>query len=309
MRYRWSPANVTSVIGGITLPLLIGYFWLGLFETFGWGPAVVLLVLTAASGIWWLAEAVWEYRHRGDLEALAGHVGWEFRDFTSDYRYRFRSYPFDQGTDREDIHLVRGTFHGRPCASFTHRYNAGDDDTMSTLSFEITLVELPVALPTVDIVPEDTMARLTKLLGGADIDFESAQFNRHWRVKSDDARYAHALLHPRMLHRLNREDARGSAIRFEERAVMMWSANRSGAGDLTRRLGVLTALAAMVPPHLEREYIELELAQERESEQVRTAQEKAWSSAPLWATTPGALSSGYRAAQDARENPPQPPLA
>ncbi|MEX0913773.1 MAG: hypothetical protein WDZ57_02355, partial [Demequina sp.] len=64
---------------------------------------------------------------------------------------------------------------------------------------------------------------------------------------------------------------------------------------------VLTALAAMVPPHLEREYLELELAQERSSENLRLAQQKEWQGAPLWATTPGALSSGYRAAAEARE--------
>ena len=295
------------MIGGITLPLLIIYFWMGLYEAFGFGPMVILVVLTVASGIWWIAEAVWEARHRGDLEALTEHVGWEYRDFTSDYRLRFRSFPFNQGTEREDVHLARGTFHGRQCATFTHRYNMGDDDSMSTIAFQITVVELPVALPTVDIVPEDSMARMATLLGGMDIDFESAQFNRHWRVKAADARYAHALLHPRMLHRLNRADAHGSAIRFEERAVMMWSANRRGAEDLTRRLGVLTALAAMVPPHLEREYLELELAEEKASENLRLAQEKDWEGAPLWATTPGALSSGYRAAAEAREEPPPPP--
>ena len=291
MHYRWSPANVTSIIGGITLPLLVIYFWMGLYEPFGWAPAVILVMLTAASGIWWLAEAIWEHRHQGDMEAFAQHAGWEYRDHISDYHFRFRSYPFNQGTDRLDLHLLRGTFQGRQCATFTHKYNLGDDDSMSTLSFQVTLVELPVVLPTVDIVPEGAMGRLTKLLGGRDIDFESAEFNSHWRVKSADERYAHALLHPRMLHRLNRRDALGSAIRFEERTVMMWSANRRGTEDLARRLGVLTALAALVPPHLEREYRELELAEETASEQLRISQEQQWGNAPLWATTPGALTS------------------
>ncbi len=299
MHYRWSPRNVTSVLGVFATTAIIGYIYLGLYEILGAAPLIVLLLLAAISGGWWIAETVWEHRHRGDLQAFAEHVGWEYLPYTSQYRLRFRSYPFNQGTDREDVDVLRGTLHGRQCASYTRRYDAGSNDSNAILSFQITMVELPVRLPTVDIVPVDAMSRVTSLLGGAPITFESAKFNRHWRVKSNDARYAHALLHPRMLHRLNSADAYGYAIRFEERAVLMWRAERAGTEDLARRLGVLTALANLVPPHLEREYLELELEEERVAAQMLAAQEQAERGAPLWAREPGALTSGYHRAQQA----------
>lgn len=297
MRYRWSPRNVTSVLGACATSALLAYFYLGLYEPFGFTPLILLVVIVVASGVWWLVDSVWEHRHRGDLRAFAEHVGWEYVERTPEYRFRFRSYPFNQGTDREDIDVLRGTFHGRKCATYTRRYDAGSNDSSAMLSFQITMVELSVKLPTVDIVPEDAMSRVTSLLGGVPIEFESAKFNRHWQVKANDARYAHALLHPRMLHRLNSHDAYGYAIRFEERAVIMWRAERAGTDDLARRLGVLTALANLVPPHLEREYLELELEEERVAVQMRAAQEEAEKNAPLWARTPGALTGGYQQAQ------------
>lgn len=308
MHRRWSPRNVTAVIVAFAVPAAYVYFRFDLLVVFGIGPLAVLGVIALAAGFWWVVELYWEGNHRENLKAFANLHGWEYLEWTSEYRSRFRSFPFNQGTYRQDLDVLRGTFHGRQCVSYTRQFDLGSDDTNAVMSYNITIVELPVALPTVDIVPEGAFDRLAKRLGGRDIDFESAEFNRSWRVKSHDARYAHALLHPRMLHRLNSDDARGNAIRFEERAVMMWTAERQGTDTLARRLGVLTALAKLVPPHLEREYRELELEQEKAAEELLEAQRVAELNAPLWARTPGALTGGYAKAREARNVEEEEPL-
>jgi hypothetical protein len=288
---RLSPSNVFAVVGSSALSALVIYWYLGLHSVFGFGPLGLLLVVVAASGIWWVADAVWHHRHRGNLRDFAEHHGWEFRERTSEYRSRFSSYPFGQGTDRADLDLLRGTFHGRECATFTRRYDMGSDDSNAMVNFQITLVELSVNLPTVDLIPADAFTRMANLMGGTNIGFESAEFNSYWHVKSTDARYAHALLHPRMLHRLNRADARDYFIRFEGRAVLMWRPDRSGTEDLARRFGVLTTLAGLVPPHLEREHLELEAERQRMADGMARARMEAEKNAPEWARNPGALTS------------------
>ncbi|PKQ27132.1 MAG: hypothetical protein CVT64_01405 [Actinobacteria bacterium HGW-Actinobacteria-4] len=299
---------MTAAILAFVFPAGYAYVYLDLYLWFGMTPFVVLVVLALASGVWWIIEATWEHRHRQDLRAFAKVHGWEYVEWTSEYRLRFRSFPFNQGTDRQDVNVLRGTFHGRECVSYSRQFDLSSNDTNAIQSFDITLVELPVKLPTVDIVPEGAFDRLARSLGGGDIEFESAEFNQSWRVKSNNSRYAHALLHPRMLHRLNRDDARGYNIRFEERAVMMWTAEREGTDTLARRLGVLTALAKLVPPHLEREYLELELEEEREAAALLEAQRVAELNAPLWARTPGALTGGYAKAREVRGVADEPEL-
>jgi hypothetical protein len=309
MHRWWSPRNVTAVVLAVAVPAVYLYWNLGLISLLGVGPILALIVVVLAAGTWWIVEAVWEGKHRENLMAFAKLHGWEYVEWTTEYLTRFRSFPFNQGTYREDLNVLRGTFHGRQCVSYTRQFDLGSNDTDAVVSYDITMVELPVKLPTVDIVPEGGFDRMAKLLGGRDIDFESAEFNRVWRVKSYDARYAHALLHPRMLHRLNEADARGYAIRFEGRAVMMWTAERESIGTLAKRLGVLTALAKLVPPHVEREYLERELEEERAAEALLEAQRVAELDAPLWARMPGALTGGYAKAREARGLADEPELS
>lgn len=309
MHRRWSPRNVTAAIMAFAVPAVYVYFQVDLYDLLGIRPLAVLGVIFLASAVWWIVEIRLDHMHRDDLQGFADRHGWEYVDWTTKYRSRFRSYPFNQGTSREDIDVLRGTFHGRQCVSYTRQFDLGSHDSNALATFHITIVELPVKLPTVDIVPEGAFDKFAKLLGGKDIDFESTEFNESWRVKANDSRYAHALLHPRMLHRLNRADARGHAIRFEERAVMMWTAERQGTDTLAPRLGVLTALAKLVPPHLEREYLELERAEQKAAEALLEAQRVAELNAPVWARTPGALTGGYAKAREARGLEEEPELS
>ena len=174
------------------------------------------------------------------------------------YRDRFHAFPFGVGRAARDVDLVCGPYNGFSCASFTHQYEEGKEDEINVpRTWQIDMVDLPYPLATVDILPDDLIAKFAKLLGGQDIDFESAAFNARWRVKAGDAKYAHDIVHPRMMERLLWSDAAGMAIRIEGSAVYAWAVERRGPEDLARRLSVLTAVARLIPEFVYREFKEV----------------------------------------------------
>jgi hypothetical protein len=58
---------------------------------------------------------------------------------------------------------------------------------------------VPSAWPNLSIVPEELGSRIATAMGGRDIDFELESFNREFQVRSDDPRFAHALVDARIV--------------------------------------------------------------------------------------------------------------
>ncbi|WP_084125263.1 hypothetical protein [Demequina sp. NBRC 110054] len=283
----------------------------------GWGVGASALVTVgilgglAAAG--WAGFQFWRrLAHRKELTEFAASHGWQFEGRTTAYSGRFSGTPFDSGTRRRQEDVLRGTFAGARCATYTHVYEidrrrtqasggtlglalfddaglgsalvSGSSRGSRVEAFQVTLVELPVDLPRIDLVPEGIGSRAAKLFGGSDVDVESHAFNQRWRVVSHDPRYAHSLLDPRMIDRLVQSDATGVALRIDGGALMMWSPGRRGVEDLARRLSLLTSVARRIPAHVVREHLEAGLGRGEHRPVPPTA--------PDWATTPGALTSG-----------------
>ena len=252
----------------------------------GWVLVVALLTLTAGA-LFWIVDTVLEWRHSREYTHFAALHGWEFVKFTRAYSNRFAAFPFSTGVDPHQRNVLKGTLNGVDCATFTHHFEIRDENNKSVDQiFQVSLVEIPVVLPRLEVVPEGVAAKFSKALGGRDLDVESYEFNRRWRVLCNDPRYAHAVLDPRMVERLLKPDALDLAIRIEGGAVMAWQAGRMGTDTLARRLGVLTAVARRIPAHVVREYQDLGALNYAGKERPIP------DSAPEWATTPGALTSG-----------------
>ncbi|MCJ7826907.1 MAG: DUF3137 domain-containing protein [Demequinaceae bacterium] len=289
MHYRYPPSRIfAGVAGGGGAIALAGLQsdWLLLV---GWWPFAIIGGVLALSGGYWIWDAFAEERHLHTMAKFASVNKWEFSIGTPAYLHASRalhSFPVDQGVNQRDTACISGTYNGRRCSSFTHEYEIGTgDEKRHTERWQITVVELEYPLKTVDILPDDVLAKFAKSLGGQDIDFESADFNRKWRVMARDLKYAHDIVHPRMIERLLRPDADGLAIRVEGRAVMCWRWERRGPADLARRLGVLTSIAKLIPEFVLREF-------EYEQKKIEEAARKREEDAPDWANTPYALTSG-----------------
>lgn len=288
MNYRYPPGRILATLSGAGG--VVGYFALHFDWVFlaGWWPILIVVGLIIASVSYWVWDLTAASRQANAMAKFAHVNKWQFELETGTYRRKLSAFPFGQGTNPRDLNCISGNYNGKRCSSFTHEYDIGAHEEKGknqTDRWQITAVELEFPLQTIHILPDDTLAKFSKFFGGQDIDFESAAFNEKWRVVGHNLKYAHDIVHPRMMERLLRSDANGMAIRIEGQYVLSWTWNRQGPANLARRFGVLTSIAKLIPAFVLREF-------EYEYKKLDEVRRKREENAPDWATTPYALTSG-----------------
>ncbi|WP_062465304.1 hypothetical protein [Demequina soli] len=251
---------------------------------FGGRAAWVILAAGALAGLFAAWEGLARLRHRDASAAFAASHGWTHTPRTAKYSLRFSGMPFDlSGTSVRQEDVLEGRYGGARCATFTHVVETQRDGDRTTAQvFQVTLAELDVRLPRLDIVPESLAGRIAQAFGGIDIEVESHAFNERWRVIARDRRYGHDVVDPRMIERLLQWDAEGRALRIDGGAVLMWSSGREGVDTLAKRLDVVSGVARRIPAHVLRRYAD-------EGQEIPDPD--APLAGPDWAVTPGALTS------------------
>jgi hypothetical protein len=258
-----------------------------LFVVLGWytqSSTMWLLALVAGvfAGGYWVWDQWHSHRHGSALKKFALQNGWSYSPGGHGLTAGLSGFPFDVGTNRRAEDVLQGVFSGRRCVTFTYRFEyRSNDDAPVTQIFTITSAEVAIDMRRIDIVPESFGTRMLGGIAGTDIDLESAQFNREWRLLCDDKRYAVDVIDPRMMEMLLRPESLGRAIHIERRQVVTWSPGRASLDDLSRRLTAVCGIAARVPNHVL-----------RTGQDAQRAQEAREANAPSWANTGGILNSG-----------------
>ncbi len=116
--------------------------------------------------------------------------------------------PFGQGRRQRTEDVVQGTTSGLPLTAFRYRWETTHTRTVSdgqggtrtetyTEQHEqpILMLRLPVAMPELRISSDSLLGRLW----GRSIDFESEIFNKTFDVHSTAPKFAHDVIHPRMM--------------------------------------------------------------------------------------------------------------
>ena len=150
---------------------------------------------------------------------------------------------FGVGSGCRVSHLVAGPFDGRPAMSFEYWEGGGT----TSVECHVVAVSLPVRLPALRLSPEAMTDRVVEAVGGQDIAFESDEFNRAWRVRSDDAEFAHDVLHPRVMERLMAGDAQGLSVWVVGTEILCWMPGATHLAAVDERLAVLTAVVDAIP--------------------------------------------------------------
>lgn len=214
-------------------------------DSAGPGAVVVLGFIGMALllvGAWWFGRL-----REKRLRAFAAQIGWTYVGTDPTLRDRWQGTPFGTGSGRRASEVLVGRYGGRPAVSFAYRYTTGSGDDRQTHTFHVVALSLPVWLPGLQLTPQGLGARIVTALGGQDIELESADFNKAWRVEARDAKFASDVLHPRTMERLLRADARGLSLRLEGGDVLCWEPGAPDLDSLAARLGVMAALADGIP--------------------------------------------------------------
>lgn len=188
-------------------------------------------------------------RHREKLlRTWAASVGWTYVGADPSLVTRWSGEPFGRGSSRKTSEVVTGLYRGRPAVSFAYRDTTGSGKNRSVHTFHVVATTLPAFLPTLELTPDGLGARIAKAFGGQDLEVESEAFNQVWRVEAADPKFAHDVVHPRLMERLLRPDARGMSLRVEGTDILSWRPGASNLDTVASRLDVLGAVVDAVPP-------------------------------------------------------------
>ncbi|WP_456785819.1 DUF3137 domain-containing protein [Cellulomonas sp. P5_C5] len=205
------------------------------------GAAVVAVVL----GQYWVRRTRYER-----FRAWSLRNGWTYAESDPTLVDISTGQPFGEGSARRATDVLRGTFESRPALSFTYQWTTGSGEKRSTQHAHVVGLGLPTYLPTVEVTPEGLGAFLAKLVGAQDIQFESDEFNRAFRVTARDQRTGHAIVHPRLMERLLRPDARGTCWRIDGLWILSWQPGSTDLESIAPRLGLLAGVVRTIPRHV-----------------------------------------------------------
>lgn len=194
-------------------------------------------------------------RRREALAAFAQGRGWTYVGEDPYLVGRFDGAPFGRGFGRRASNAIRGVHLDRPFVAFDYRYKeqqgSGKERRTVTYRFSITVVEHGVVTPGLVVDPENFLERFAGRIFNSDIELESEDFNRAFRVNSPDRRFASAVLHPRMMEHLMRFQELG--WRLEGDAMLLVEDGRYDPSGIDGRLAVMDSILDLVPEFLWRE--------------------------------------------------------
>jgi hypothetical protein len=173
--------------------------------------------------------------------------------------------------------VLSGAFNGHQMVAFDYSYQTHSTDSKgrrktTTHKFGVVVLQMPGALPHLEVTHEGIFGgAVANAFGFRDIQFESDQFNRAFRVKADDERFGHAVVTPRMMELLL---ARGEiGWRFEGNSLVGWDRGAHNPTEVMNRLTLLQQVVEQVPPYVWRDYAGVDPRQQQQQPQVQPPQQ------------------------------------
>lgn len=216
--------------------------------------ALVLALLAAVAGVACLS---WVGRRRRiqQIEREARSHGWSYQDEDASLVREWTGEPFEAGANRRATNVVVGTDQGRRFVVFDYSYvvqrTGGSplgsvNPSTDRRHFVVTVVALPVALPMLEVTPDSLVFRIASGVGLVqDINVESDAFNQRFRVRSQSAKFASDVLHPRQIEQLLAGPER--PWRIEGGSILAWRDGELEAAQLAEDLPLLAGVIDRVP--------------------------------------------------------------
>jgi hypothetical protein len=205
------------------------------------------LVLVVAFGIYGYQV---DKKRRALLQSFALSNGWTYTPRDDAWCERFLGSPFGEGDNRKANNVLTGTYGGVPMVAFDYSYETSSTDSKGNRSktthrYAVCSVRMPAWLPVLELSPESALTRLAGHIGFADVELESEDFNRYYRVNSRDPKFAYDVLNPRTMQALLARPA--LHMRLSGVDALCWESGRLSPPDLLARLSTLQLLVAGIP--------------------------------------------------------------
>jgi hypothetical protein len=208
-------------------------------EQYGTLAALMAPFAALEVALWWRRR-----RHHARLARWAAHEGWTYTARDDGWVDTWPGYPFGRGWFRRAQSVMTGTYgpHGALVLEHSHR---DDRHYHFRIAYAVHALALPAPLPWTHLSAEGLGDRAAALVGGQDIELESDEFNRAYRVRSDDRRFASDLLNPRTMELLLR---RGSPdIRIGAGYIVLVTDGPVDPTSIDAALALLAAVLENLP--------------------------------------------------------------
>ena len=173
------------------------------------GALLVVVVALGLAAVVYFGYRSWqqEQKRRELLMMWATNSGFTYTVENDSWCDRWHATPFGEGDHRKAKNVVTGTHKDRPFVAFDYSYQTHSSDgkggqSTTTHHYVVTSLQLPTFLPQLQVTPENLMSRLGNAFGLEDIELESEDFNRRFRVHARDRKFACDVLTPRTMQML-----------------------------------------------------------------------------------------------------------
>lgn len=161
-----------------------------------------------------------------------------------------RGVPFTLGADRTVFASIEKTHRGRTVRIMYYGVAAVDGGDPLNSMYTIVAVFTDADVPVTMIYPQKGVTAVKAALGATDVNTESAEFNRRWRLVSREPRVALEVMQPLVLERLLRDDVQGLTIAWDANAALAVSRGVSmDFAAMERALDVLVDVADRMPAY------------------------------------------------------------
>lgn len=151
-------------------------------------------------------------KRREAFERLALDLGFRFypqKDYSFAKRFGFLNH-MDDGHKRYAFNRLSGEVDGQQANIFDYHYETYSRDSKGNRRtnhhyFSIFTLSLPAAFPELNIEREGFFSKIGQALGFDDIDFESLEFSKRYKVKSRDKKFAYDFCNAQMIDYLLRQ--------------------------------------------------------------------------------------------------------
>lgn len=188
-------------------------------------PLVLVAVVVVALAYFGYLSWQQEQKRRELLMTWAMNSGFTYAAEDDSWCARWNATPFGDGDHRRARNVITGNYKDRPFVTFdysyeTHSSNGKGGQTTTTHRYVVTSLQLPTYLPQLQVTPENLLTRFGNALGLDDIELESEDFNRKFRVHARDRKFACDVLTPRTMQMLLSRPA--SSWRIDGTDILTW---------------------------------------------------------------------------------------
>lgn len=207
---------------------------------------IAIFTLVAVVG---LLQARRRRQHALAIQQFAASNGWTYVPEDDRQCARWQRSPFNEGFDRRAKNVVFGRYRNHEMLAFDYTFKTRTQDSngssTQTHYYRICALALPAYLPLLEVGPENVLTRMAHVVGLEDIQFESEDFNRRYRVHGADQKFAYDVLSPRTIQSLlNLPELRW---RTEGSSILSWATGSNDPADLMARLATLATVVDGIP--------------------------------------------------------------